>query len=167
MKFLILLLLIFSVSTAKDNQIKIYTLEQYKKTEASHLKKQNSEDIDFGINLKNLSLLSTDKLNLKLGKDYFKKCTIAMQDYESNATLENLLKSSSFFNYNGIYEHQSKPTEVVYKKNRALIYYYGSDKGAVWASIKLIVKFKKYIDIYQIDSMVGELAPVTPIPQKK
>ena len=93
--FIIFLLLISSIYSAANNSIdqnkpKIYSLSEYKKVKSIYLKKYaNDDDMYWGIKLGDLALLSSSKLDLKLDKDYFKKCTIAVHEFEYNETLES------------------------------------------------------------------------------
>jgi len=168
MKYLILFLLLFApICSAADNKtkLKIYTVEQYRQAHSKELKKYVDKDRDlyWGVTKRDLALLAPKTLNLKLSIDYYMKCTIAIDDYESNDSLRSLLEDEYFFNRKGIREYHSSPSEAVLYKNRALITYYGTDGGGIWSTIKLIVKTKKQFDIYTIDEWAGDVAPVEPV----
>jgi hypothetical protein len=159
MKYFILFLLLVSLAyPVTNNQIKqakpkIYTLDKYKEINSVKLKKysHDTQDLYWGIKYKDLALLKSKKLKLKLAKDYYMKCTIPVHEFESKDTLENLVKSDYFYYWKGVYEgEKSSPIEVVFYKNRALISYYGTDGIGFWVTIKLIVKLKNRFDIYTI-----------------
>lgn len=168
--FLLLITTMYSADTqnsTEQHKPKIYTLNEYKKVKSADLKKYaNDDDMYWGIKLHDLALLSSTKLNLKLGKDYDRKSIIAVHESESNDSLESLIKGDYFFYWDGVSECQSSPNEVVFYKNRALVSYYGKDDSGVWVTIKLIVKSKKQFDIYILHGWTGDIAPIEPVNNK-
>ena len=162
MRYLILLFLLISPIHASTNRPKIYSYNAYKQANSAKLKQyaHDEQDIYWGIKDHDLALLTSKKLALTLDRDYHMKCTIAVSKSESDDSLENLIKEDYFFYWNGISQRESSPTEVVFRKNRALVSYYGTDGGGIWVTIKLIVKSKKQFDIYTIHSWSGDTAPV-------
>ena len=138
---------------------------EYKKVNSTDLKKYANDDDDmyWGIELRDLALLSSTKLNMKLAKDYYRKCTLPIDDFDNNKSFEGLIRGDYFFHWDGIREEQSSPTEVVFHKNRALVSYYGTDGYGIWVIIKLIVKSRKQLDVYYIQGWHGDTAPVEPV----
>ena len=152
-----------SVIIKNKSKVDIYSLSEYKEKIISSTKHKPKGVIDFGISLDNLKLLSSKENNLTLGKDYYKKCTIMVDSYDSNKTLKSMFLDGIILDRKGVREDNSKVGEIVINKNRAIVSFYGSDKGGVWSTIKYIVKFNKHMDIYEIDSTVGCFAPVAPL----